>query len=134
MGDAAHTTHFTIGSGTRLALEDAIGLATHLRQGSDISSALAAYGKQRSGDLVEAQRMARNSALWFENVPRYSRYGTSTLAELMSRRRSSILRRMPPRLFLGMVHAGSRAPRLTGLARRAVFRWRNLSRRWLRGR
>jgi anthraniloyl-CoA monooxygenase len=134
MGDAAHTTHFTIGSGTRLALEDAVGLATQLRLHGDISSALTAYGKQRSGDLVEAQRTARNSAHWFENVPRYIRYGTPELAELMSRRRSSLLRRMPPRLYLRLVHADSRAPRLTGLARRGVFGWRNLSRRWLRSR
>ena len=134
MGDAAHTTHFTIGSGTRLALEDAIGLATQLREHGDTSSALAAYDKQRSGDLLEAQRTARNSAHWFENVPRYSRYGTPMLAELMSRRRSSFLRRMPPRLFLRLVHAGSRTPRLTGLARRGVFGWRNLSRHWPRSR
>jgi anthraniloyl-CoA monooxygenase len=134
MGDAAHTTHFTIGSGTRLALEDAIGLATQLREHADIPSALTAYGKQRSGDLIEAQRTARNSAHWFENVPRYIRYGTPELAELMSRRRSSFLRRMPPVLYLWLIHAGSRAPALTNLARRGVFGWRNLSRRWRRSR
>jgi anthraniloyl-CoA monooxygenase len=132
MGDAAHTTHFTIGSGTRLALEDAIGLAGQLRKHGDISSALEAYGRQRSGELIEAQRTARNSAHWFENVPRYLRYGTPELAELMSRRRSSFLRRMPPRVYLRLIHAGSRAPALTALARRGVFGWRNLSRRWLR--
>jgi 2-polyprenyl-6-methoxyphenol hydroxylase-like FAD-dependent oxidoreductase len=134
MGDAAHTTHFTIGSGTRLALEDAIGLATQLSQHADIPSALAAYGRQRSGDLIEAQRTARNSAHWFENVPRYIRYGTPELAELMSRRRSSFLRQMPPPLYLWLIHAGSRAPGLTDLARRGVFGWRNLSRRWRRSR
>jgi anthraniloyl-CoA monooxygenase len=134
IGDAAHTTHFTIGSGTRLALEDAIGLATQLREHADIPSALTAYGKQRSGDLIEAQRTARNSAHWFENVPRYIRHGTPELAELMSRRRSSFLRRMPPVLYLWLIHAGSRAPALTNLARRGVFGWRNLSRRWRRSR
>jgi anthraniloyl-CoA monooxygenase len=134
MGDAAHTTHFTIGSGTRLAVEDAIGLATQLRERADIPSALTVYGKQRSGDLIEAQRTARNSAHWFENVPGYIRYGTSELAELMSRRRSSFLRRMPPVLYLRLIHAGSRAPAVTNLARRGVFGWRNLSRRWRRSR
>jgi 2-polyprenyl-6-methoxyphenol hydroxylase-like FAD-dependent oxidoreductase len=134
MGDAAHTTHFTIGSGTRLALEDAIGLATQLSEHADIPSALTAYGRQRSGDLIEAQRAARNSAHWFENVPRYIRHGTPELAELMSRRRSSFLRRMPPVSYLWLIHAGSRVPRLTDLARRGVFGWRNLSRRWRRGR
>src|SRR5262245_19413013 len=129
MGDAAHTTHFTIGSGTRLALEDAIGLARELRERPDIPSALSAYGKQRSGDLIEAQRTARNSAHWFENAPRYIRYGTPELAELMSRRRSSFLRRLPPGAYLRLNRAGSRTPGLTSLARRAVFGWRNLRRR-----
>ena len=130
MGDAAHTTHFTIGSGTRLALEDAIGLAAQLREQPDITSALEAYGKQRSGDLVEAQRTARNSAHWFEHVPRYERYGPTRLAELMSRRRSSFLRWLPPQLYLRLIHAGSRAPAVTSLARRGILGWRNLSRRW----
>jgi anthraniloyl-CoA monooxygenase len=134
MGDAAHTTHFTIGSGTRLALEDAIGLATQLRDHGDISAALTAYGRQRSADLIEAQRTARNSAQWFENVPRYIRRGTPELAELMSRRRSSFLRRMPPTLYLRLIHAGSQAPALTDLARRGVLGWRNLSRRFRRSR
>ena len=134
MGDAAHTTHFTIGSGTRLALEDAIGLATQLREHADIPSALTAYGRQRSGELIESQRAARNSAHWFENVPRYISYGTPELAELMSRRRSSFLRRMPPILYLWLIHVGSKAPALNDLARRGVFGWRNLSRRWRRSR
>ena len=134
MGDAAHTTHFTIGSGTRLALEDAIGLASQLRDHADIPVALTAYGSQRSGDLIEAQRTARNSAHWFENVPRYIRHGTPGLAELMSRRRSSFLRRMPPTLYLWLIHAGSQTPALTDLARRGVFGWRNLSRRFRRSR
>ena len=134
MGDAAHTTHFTIGSGTRLAVEDAIGLATQLRERADLPSALTVYGKQRSGDLIEAQRTARNSARWFENVPGYIRYGTPELAELMNRRRSSFLRRMPPALYLWLIHAGSRVPAVTNLARRGVFGWRNLSRRWRRSR
>jgi len=134
MGDAAHTTHFTIGSGTRLALEDAIGLATQLRKNPDIPSALSAYGKQRSGDLIEPQRAARNSARWFENARRYTRCATPELAELMSRRRSSFLRRMPAGLYLRLIHAGSRAPAFADLARQAVFGWRNFSRRWRRGR
>jgi anthraniloyl-CoA monooxygenase len=129
MGDAAHTTHFTIGSGTRLALEDAIGLATQLREHGEISSALAAYGEQRSADLFEAQRRARNSARWYENVPRYIRHGTPELAELMTRRRSFFLPRMPPRLYLQLIHAADRAPGLAELARRGASGLRNLSRR-----
>lgn len=128
-GDAAHTTHFTIGSGTRLALEDAIGLATQLREHGDIESALAAYGEQRSTDLLAAQRRARNSARWFENVPRYIGHETPELAELMSHRRSSFLPKMPPRLYLQLIRTSSKAPALAGLARRGVLSWRNLRRR-----
>jgi anthraniloyl-CoA monooxygenase len=132
MGDAAHTTHFTIGSGTRLALEDAIGLATQLHEHGELESALAAYGEQRSAELLAAQRRALNSARWFENLPRYIGLEASELAELMSRRRSSFLPRMPPRLYLQLIRAADRAPALAGLARRGVFSWRNLSRRWRR--
>ena len=134
MGDAAHTTHFTIGSGTRLALEDAIGLATQLREKPEIPAALSAYAKQRSADLIEAQRTARNSAHWFEHAPRYIRHGTPELAQLMSRRRSSFLRRMPPGVYLRLIQAGRRAPVLTDLARRVVFGWRSLNRGWRRNR
>lgn len=68
MGDAAHTTHFTIGSGTELALQDAIGLATKLHQHEDLQSALKAYQDERRGALLMPQREARSSALWFENL------------------------------------------------------------------
>jgi 2-polyprenyl-6-methoxyphenol hydroxylase-like FAD-dependent oxidoreductase len=129
MGDAAHTTHFTIGSGTRLALEDAIGLATQLQEQGDLSSALAAYGEQRSAEVLEAQRRARNSARWFENVPRYIGCGTPAFAELMNHRRSFFLPRIPPRLYLQLMRVASRAPTLAELGRRGVFGWRNLSRR-----
>jgi 2-polyprenyl-6-methoxyphenol hydroxylase-like FAD-dependent oxidoreductase len=132
MGDAAHTTHFTIGSGTRLALEDAIGLATQLREHGDVEPALAAYGEQRSADLLKAQRVARNSARWYENVPRYIGLETPEFAELMNQRRSSFLPRMPPRLYLRLIHAADKAPALAGLGRRGVFGWRKLSRRWRR--
>jgi anthraniloyl-CoA monooxygenase len=129
MGDAAHTTHFTIGSGTRLALEDAIGLAAQLQKHGDVSSALAAYGEQRAAEVLEAQRRARNSARWFESVPRYIGLGTPALAKLMNHRRSSILPRIPPRLYLQLMRGASRAPGLAELGRRGVLGWRNLSRR-----
>jgi 2-polyprenyl-6-methoxyphenol hydroxylase-like FAD-dependent oxidoreductase len=69
-GDAAHTTHFTTGSGTKLALEDALELAAKLREGTELRSALEGYGRERRSALVPAQTDARFSAQWFENVPR----------------------------------------------------------------
>jgi anthraniloyl-CoA monooxygenase len=73
MGDAAHSAHFSIGSGTKLALEDAIALAlafdTH---GADIPAALAAYQAERKLEVLRVQSAARNSTEWFENVARYA--------------------------------------------------------------
>jgi anthraniloyl-CoA monooxygenase len=70
MGDAAHTTHFTIGSGTKLALEDAIGIAEKLHKYQDLKSALEAYKEERRTALLMLQSAARNSAQWFENIQR----------------------------------------------------------------
>ena len=72
MGDAAHTAHFSIGSGTKLALEDAIELARCLAKTPDIAAALAAYESVRSVEVLKIQNAARNSTEWFENVDRYS--------------------------------------------------------------
>lgn len=72
MGDAAHTAHFSIGSGTKLALEDAIELARSISaNGDDLSAALRAYEEVRSVDVLRIQNAARNSTEWFENVQRY---------------------------------------------------------------
>jgi anthraniloyl-CoA monooxygenase len=72
MGDAAHTAHFSIGSGTKLALEDAIELARCFAKTSDIPEALQAYEAVRSVEVLKIQNAARNSTEWFENVARYS--------------------------------------------------------------
>ena len=74
MGDAAHTAHFSIGSGTKLALEDAIELA-RLCAGADpdnLSSVLRQYQDVRSVEVAKLQNAARNSTDWFENVSRYA--------------------------------------------------------------
>ncbi|GMA14282.1 bifunctional salicylyl-CoA 5-hydroxylase/oxidoreductase (plasmid) [Deinococcus metallilatus] len=74
MGDAAHTAHFSIGSGTKLALEDAISLVNHLEaQGYDLAPALRAYHAERSVEVLKIQNAARNSTEWFEHVDRYAR-------------------------------------------------------------
>ena len=73
MGDAAHTAHFSIGSGTKLALEDAIGLADSIdRHVNDIPAALAEYEAERRVEVLKLQSAARNSTEWFENVARYT--------------------------------------------------------------
>ena len=73
MGDAAHTAHFSIGSGTKLALEDAIELARSIGKApGDLASALANYEAVRSVEVLRIQNAARNSTEWFENVARYA--------------------------------------------------------------
>lgn len=72
MGDAAHTAHFSIGSGTKLALEDAIELAAKLDGIDSIEQALADYEATRSVEVLKIQNAARNSTEWFENVARYA--------------------------------------------------------------
>ena len=76
MGDAAHSAHFSIGSGTKLALEDAIGLAQAFqRLGDDVPAVLAvlaAYEAERRIEVLKIQSAARNSTEWFEHVERYA--------------------------------------------------------------
>jgi anthraniloyl-CoA monooxygenase len=71
LGDAAHTAHFSIGSGTKLALEDAIALVQALQHFSDIPTALQSYEEERKIEVIKLQNAARNSTDWFENVNRY---------------------------------------------------------------
>ncbi len=71
MGDAAHTAHFSIGSGTKLALEDAIDLADIFAQAGaqpDMDAVLQQYEDRRSVEVLKIQNAARNSTEWFENV------------------------------------------------------------------
>ncbi|MEU5024103.1 bifunctional salicylyl-CoA 5-hydroxylase/oxidoreductase [Streptomyces milbemycinicus] len=87
LGDAAHTAHFSIGSGTKLAMEDAVALADHLasclanhpaghladhrQDRSSVSEALAAYEAERRPAVESTQRAARASLEWFENLALY---------------------------------------------------------------
>ncbi len=72
MGDAAHTAHFSIGSGTKLALEDAIDLANEFATGLPMDEVLRRYEARRSVEVLKIQNAARNSTEWFENVARYT--------------------------------------------------------------
>nr|WP_314264837.1 bifunctional salicylyl-CoA 5-hydroxylase/oxidoreductase [uncultured Moellerella sp.] len=81
MGDAAHTAHFSIGSGTKLALEDAIELADSLRKTQgDLVSGLDHYQAVRSVEVLKIQNAARNSTEWFENVARYENFSPEQFA------------------------------------------------------
>ncbi|MFI6346005.1 bifunctional salicylyl-CoA 5-hydroxylase/oxidoreductase [Streptomyces sp. NPDC050560] len=71
LGDAAHTAHFSIGSGTKLAVEDALALVAALEEGTTLPGALAAYEAERRPLVASVQRAARASREWFENVDRY---------------------------------------------------------------
>ncbi|MFF4437802.1 bifunctional salicylyl-CoA 5-hydroxylase/oxidoreductase [Streptomyces sp. NPDC001621] len=71
LGDAAHTAHFSIGSGTKLAVEDALALAACLEEQPDVPSALAAYEEERRPVVASTQRAARASLEWFENLGLY---------------------------------------------------------------
>ena len=71
LGDAAHTAHFSIGSGTKLAFEDAIRLAEALTGAEDLDTGLAAYEVERRVEVLKLQSAARNSTEWFETVDRY---------------------------------------------------------------
>jgi anthraniloyl-CoA monooxygenase len=71
IGDAAHSAHFSIGSGTKLAMEDAIALAKHLTGSSDLQKSLENYQNERMTEALRLQNAARNSMEWFEHVKRY---------------------------------------------------------------
>jgi anthraniloyl-CoA monooxygenase len=72
LGDAAHTAHFSIGSGTKLALEDAIKLAEVLnRHEQPLEEALVEYREERNLEVIKLQNSARNSTEWFETLDRY---------------------------------------------------------------
>lgn len=73
MGDAAHTAHFSIGSGTKLAIEDAMALAAEFREQGlgDVPKVLEEYEEKRWLDVLKLQRAAQTSLEWFENSNRY---------------------------------------------------------------
>jgi anthraniloyl-CoA monooxygenase len=71
LGDAAHTAHFSVGSGTKLAMEDAIALAAALQAEPSLSGALAAYEADRRPQVESLQRAAQASLVWFESTERY---------------------------------------------------------------
>ncbi|WP_405668131.1 bifunctional salicylyl-CoA 5-hydroxylase/oxidoreductase [Streptomyces sp. NBC_00055] len=71
IGDAAHTAHFSIGSGTKLAVEDALALAACIEEQPDLPAALAAYEDERRPVVASTQRAAAASLRWFEELATY---------------------------------------------------------------
>ena len=71
VGEAAHTAHFSIGSGTKLAMEDAIALSHSLQEHGTVERALTAYEAERRPHVEALQRAARRSLEWFEHTERY---------------------------------------------------------------
>ena len=86
LGDALHTAHFSIGSGTKLALEDAIALKKCFDQTSEVRSALEEFERVRKPIIEEYQAAALDSCVWFENARRYLHLDPLPFAfELMTR-------------------------------------------------
>jgi anthraniloyl-CoA monooxygenase len=72
LGDAAHTAHFSIGSGTKLAMEDSLALAACLHEHASLDEALTAYETERRPVVESTQRAAQASMEWFENIGMYA--------------------------------------------------------------
>ena len=77
LGDAVHTAHFSIGSGTKLAFEDGISLADNIHKNSNLEKAFKSYQDEREIEVLRLQNAARNSTAWFENLPRYTNFSTT---------------------------------------------------------
>ena len=71
LGDAAHTAHFSVGSGTKLAMEDASALVRAIQRNADVPAALEAYEAERRPAVESLQRAAQASLQWFEDTERY---------------------------------------------------------------
>ncbi|MEU4144160.1 FAD-dependent monooxygenase [Streptomyces parvulus] len=108
LGDAAHTTHYSIGAGTTLALEDAMCLAAALREHARLPDALAQYERERRAALLPVQSAARHSAQWYENLPRYIRLPPEHMFALLGQRHSPLLPYVPPGLYYRLDRAAGR--------------------------
>jgi anthraniloyl-CoA monooxygenase len=126
VGDAAHTTHFSIGSGTKLAIEDAIALAEALNGRKDLSADLRAYECRRKSELLALQAEARDSAEWFETVDSHVDKDPVQLAYSLWQRRDG---QRPPKRWPYFLHLATQRP-VPRRARRLV----SSSRRWLHNR
>ncbi|MEU5343972.1 MULTISPECIES: FAD-dependent monooxygenase [unclassified Streptomyces] len=117
LGDAAHTTHYSIGAGTTLALEDAIALAHSLSSEPELAPALVAYEKKRKAELLSVQSAARHSAQWYESLPRYIDLPPAQMFALLGQRHSPLLPYIPPQLYYRIDRAAGQLEALRRLKR-----------------
>ncbi|QEV19293.1 FAD-dependent monooxygenase [Streptomyces alboniger] len=117
IGDAAHTTHYSIGAGTSLALRDAACLARMLGPAGPgrLPDALAAYERERKQALLSVQSAARHSAQWYENLPRYIGLEPRQMFALLGQRHSPLLPYVPPQLYYHLDQTVGRLPSLRRL-------------------
>jgi 2-polyprenyl-6-methoxyphenol hydroxylase-like FAD-dependent oxidoreductase len=118
VGDAAHTTHYSIGAGTTLALQDAIALAGALHEHAALPQALARYEQERKQALLSVQSAAHYSAEWYENLPRYIRLPPQQMFALLGQRHSPLLPYLPPQLYYRIDRAAGQVEALRRLKRR----------------
>jgi anthraniloyl-CoA monooxygenase len=124
LGDAAHTAHFSIGSGTKLAMEDAVALAWAFRSfGDDVASATSAYETERRPIVESTQRAAQASLEWFEGIARYVDQERFQFAfNLLTRSRRVTYENLQLRDpgFVSEVHPDPRPPMFTPLRLRGL--------------
>jgi 2-polyprenyl-6-methoxyphenol hydroxylase-like FAD-dependent oxidoreductase len=120
IGDALHSAHFSIGSGTRLAIEDAIALAKALEAERDIAAALHRYQSERKPIVKKLVTAARTSADWYEKFPEHMKLGLMDFAYSYITRSGRIddarLRAMSP-AFMARYEASKRSLQQSGSQR-----------------
>lgn len=121
MGDAAHTTHFAIGSGTKLAMQDAMALSDALSAGDELAVALERYEHRRKSALAPLQRAAKASSEWFERLPDHVELPATQFAFALSDRRGEF----PAWRYV--LHVATQPKPL-----RAGLRWILSARKWSR--
>ena len=117
-GDSAHTTHFSVGLGTGLGIEDVIALADNVHRCDDLELALESYEQQRRAEMRPAQSHARLSGQWFENLSRYVALEPRQFAVLLHARYSPLLPLLPPRLYYQLQRAAQEVVLLRKLRKR----------------
>ena len=123
MGDAAHTTHFAIGSGTKLAMQDAMALASSLSRGDDLAASLERYEHTRKAALAPLQQAALASSEWFERMNEYGDLPTKQFSYALSNRRGEYP------LWRYLLHVSTQSGPPRAMLRRALT-----LRRWSRAR
>jgi 2-polyprenyl-6-methoxyphenol hydroxylase-like FAD-dependent oxidoreductase len=118
IGDAAHTVHFTTGSGTALAMDDAAALARHLAAADTIAGGVAGYAAERRPVLHAAYQDAASSERWFEQfIQRNEVHGARTAFALRTRRDLNgfdVLRERDPEFVAAVVAELAASARVAG--------------------